>query len=160
MGAASSVWAAVLLRHAIHGDTGNPANENMCSKCFRNKITAAVSVSVPVPIAAKAAGEACSASVPTPALAQTPEERPVSASPAKKHRCGMCKAKVGLLGFGVAAALDLHASRRAECRCSATFCAACRFPDKHNCTFDFKALDRQQLEKRNPAVVAEKIRKI
>ena len=48
----------------------------------------------------------------------------------------------------------------ADCRCSATFCAACRFPDKHNCTFDFKALDRQELEKRNPAVVAEKIRKI
>lgn len=62
------------------------------------------------------------------------------------NRCWCCNKKVGLLGF--------------KCRCSYTFCASHRQPEEHTCTFDFKAMGRDLLEKNNPSVVAAKVDKI
>jgi hypothetical protein len=39
-------------------------------------------------------------------------------------------------------------------------CIQCRYPDNHNCTFDFKNENKKKLEKDNPLVVGEKIQKI
>ena len=50
-----------------------------------------------------------------------------------KKRCFSCNRKVGLTGM--------------ECRCKYIFCSRCRYPDQHNCTFDYKKHDRKNLSK-------------
>jgi len=64
----------------------------------------------------------------------------------KKSRCHTCKKKVGLTGF--------------QCRCGGLYCSLHRYSDKHDCTFDYKAMAQQQIRKHNPVVVGEKIQKI
>eukprot|EP00937_MAST-01D_sp_MAST-1D-sp2_P004830 g4830.t1 len=50
-----------------------------------------------------------------------------------KKRCFSCNRKVGLTGM--------------ECKCSYIFCSKCRYPEQHNCTFDYKTHDRKNLAK-------------
>ncbi|RVX15315.1 Zinc finger A20 and AN1 domain-containing stress-associated protein 1 [Vitis vinifera] len=50
---------------------------------------------------------------------------------------------VGLTGF--------------RCKCGSTFCGAHRYPEKHECTFDFKASGRDAIAKANPVVKADKL---
>ena len=38
-------------------------------------------------------------------------------------------------------------------------CISCRYPDKHDCTFDYKN-DIEKLTKENPKITSEKINKI
>jgi hypothetical protein len=64
----------------------------------------------------------------------------------KKNRCMACKKKVGLTGF--------------TCRCGGLFCSIHRYSDKHECSFDYKALGAEEISKSNPVVVAEKVSKI
>ena len=63
-----------------------------------------------------------------------------------RKRCWCCQKKVGLLGF--------------ECRCGYVFCSLHRHADQHECDFDYKAFDRENLSKANPVVMAEKVDKI
>ena len=61
----------------------------------------------------------------------------------KKNRCGVCKKKLGLLGF--------------ECRCSDTqFCAIHRLPESHDCSFDHQKFGRDNLSQGLVKVVADK----
>lgn len=48
-------------------------------------------------------------------------------------RCGVCNKKVGLTAL--------------ECRCELVFCGLHRYPEQHNCNFDFKTHDRTNLGK-------------
>lgn len=64
----------------------------------------------------------------------------------RKHRCRICKKKVGLTGF--------------HCRCGGLFCSTHRYSDKHDCQFDYKQQAQDELRKSNPVVTGEKIRKI
>jgi hypothetical protein len=61
----------------------------------------------------------------------------------KRDSCWKCQKKVGYLGF--------------TCRCSYTFCNLHRHFTDHNCTFDYKSLERERLTKENPLVVAKKV---
>ncbi|GFP85562.1 zinc finger a20 and an1 domain-containing stress-associated protein 9 [Phtheirospermum japonicum] len=61
----------------------------------------------------------------------------------KKGRCGLCKKKVRLLGF--------------DCRCGDTFCGTHRYPQAHDCGFDFKEVGRILIQMENPFVKADKI---
>uniref|UniRef100_A0A2N9EDS3 AN1-type domain-containing protein n=1 Tax=Fagus sylvatica TaxID=28930 RepID=A0A2N9EDS3_FAGSY len=70
----------------------------------------------------------------------------VTATTSKPNRCLVCRKRVGLTGF--------------KCRCGTTFCGTHRYPEKHDCTFDFKAVGREEIAKANPLVIAEKLRKI
>lgn len=63
-----------------------------------------------------------------------------------KNKCTICKKKLGLVPF--------------TCRCGDNFCAIHRYETEHNCTFDHKTFGRQQLEKDNKKIVADKIEKI
>jgi len=63
----------------------------------------------------------------------------------KKSKCGVCKKKLGLTGF--------------ECRCGKQFCAIHRYTDKHECSFDWETLGKDQLRKANPVVQNAKIQK-
>lgn len=62
------------------------------------------------------------------------------------NRCFSCLRKVGLTGF--------------RCRCGDLFCGQHRYSDTHDCSFDYKALGREQISKANPVVRAAKIIKI
>jgi len=77
------------------------------------------------------------------------EEDDEEGTPAKKHkknRCTVCKKKLGLTGF--------------DCRCGGQFCSVHRYSDKHNCTFDYKALGEKEISGNNPVVKAQKVAKI
>eukprot|EP01027_Heterolobosea_sp_BB2_P005420 GEZU01008298.1.p2 GENE.GEZU01008298.1~~GEZU01008298.1.p2 ORF type:complete len:145 (+),score=39.43 GEZU01008298.1:314-748(+) len=70
----------------------------------------------------------------------------VKKSPLKKthvNRCFCCQKKTGLSGF--------------KCRCGENFCPTHRYPEKHNCTFDFQGMGRDILAKQNPLVKTAKV---
>lgn len=50
----------------------------------------------------------------------------------KKRKCPVCFKKIGIFGI--------------ECRCGLFFCSLHRYPDQHNCTFDFKQHDKKLLK--------------
>lgn len=62
------------------------------------------------------------------------------------NRCNLCKKKVGLTGF--------------KCKCGQTFCPLHRYSDKHNCVFDYKGAAQDAIARTNPVVKADKIDKI
>ena len=47
-----------------------------------------------------------------------------------------------------------------ECRCGLKFCTEHRYAGSHNCTFDYKKLGRDRLEKENPQISFSKCIKI
>lgn len=62
---------------------------------------------------------------------------------AAANRCRSCRKKVGVVGF--------------KCRCGSTFCGTHRYPEQHDCEFDFKSAGRENIAKANPVVKADKI---
>jgi len=64
----------------------------------------------------------------------------------KKNRCLSCKKKLGLTGF--------------SCRCGGLYCAIHRYSDKHECSFDYKAMGEKEISENNPLIVAQKVAKI
>lgn len=47
-----------------------------------------------------------------------------------------------------------------KCKCDSYVCAKHRFPDQHNCTYDFKTENKSKLRKEMPLVECEKVIKI
>ncbi|KAF6163606.1 hypothetical protein GIB67_022171 [Kingdonia uniflora] len=50
-----------------------------------------------------------------------------------KNRCSTCRKRVGLTGF--------------KCRCWVTFCSSHRYPEMHDCEYDFKAKGKEAIAK-------------
>jgi len=73
----------------------------------------------------------------TPAADSTPA-KPVQAN---KGRCFSCRAKI-----------PLAKQQINKCRCEYVFCDSHRYPDKHDCDFDYAGTGRLQLAKSNPKV--------
>jgi len=46
------------------------------------------------------------------------------------------------------------------CRCGMTFCAKHKYPSEHNCTFDYKTKQRNELAAKNTVTVVSKMQKI
>eukprot|EP01084_Bolivina_argentea_P228496 385909_1 len=61
--------------------------------------------------------------------AEVPENRVQK----NRKRCYGCNKKVGLVGV--------------QCKCGLVFCALHRYPEEHDCTFDFKGHGRKNLAK-------------
>mmetsp|Transcript_12880 Transcript_12880/g.27586 ORF Transcript_12880/g.27586 Transcript_12880/m.27586 type:complete len:155 (-) Transcript_12880:92-556(-) len=74
------------------------------------------------------------------------EDKPPVKKQKNRKRCFECKKKVGLTGI--------------ECRCGFVYCGLHRDPDVHNCEVDFKSFYRNNLEKANQKVVADKLEKL
>lgn len=94
--------------------------------------------------------EAIAANQPESSCALISESAAASvdaAVPAKKaNRCQMCKKRVGLTGF--------------TCRCGGLYCGEHRYDQAHNCSFDYKTMEREEIRKNNPVVVSDKIQRI
>lgn len=84
-------------------------------------------------------------SVEQPAPQQLNVEQPAPQAKGPT-RCLSCNKKVGLTGF--------------KCKCGSTFCGIHRYPEKHDCTFDFKVTGRDAIAKANPVVKADKLDRI
>ena len=47
-----------------------------------------------------------------------------------------------------------------KCKCDQNLCANCRYPEAHNCQFDYAAAGRAEIAKNNPTVISKKIDKV
>eukprot|EP01110_Echinostelium_bisporum_P011032 TRINITY_DN46_c0_g1_i2.p1 TRINITY_DN46_c0_g1~~TRINITY_DN46_c0_g1_i2.p1 ORF type:complete len:132 (-),score=9.61 TRINITY_DN46_c0_g1_i2:117-512(-) len=112
------------------GFFGNPLTSNLCSKCHRD---------------IKARQQQTPESIPE---VIKPSDQPTETkrTQADTTRCWSCSKRVGLLGF--------------KCRCDYVFCSTHRYSDKHECPFDYKAMQKANLEKANPVVKGDKLQRI
>ncbi|KAE8662703.1 Zinc finger A20 and AN1 domain-containing stress-associated protein 7 [Hibiscus syriacus] len=148
------------------GFFGLASNMNLCSKCYRNlrageeqaaKAKAAMEKSLGVEAklddvvveAFKRVEEPSHSHVASFSTAVEQQATVVVVAsdeptePKLANRCFICRKKVGLTGF--------------KCRCGSTFCGEHRYPEKHECTFDFKGAGRDAIAKANPVVKADKV---
>ncbi|KAF3502576.1 hypothetical protein F2Q69_00042772 [Brassica cretica] len=141
------------------GFFGSPSNMNLCSKCYRSlraeeDQTAVAKAAVEKSPEPKQPLETKPASLETVVIAGTSSVPPVAtgqdegepSKPTRPNRCFSCNKKVGVMGF--------------KCKCGSTFCGSHRYPEKHECSFDFKEVGRGAIAKANPVVKADKVQRI
>ena len=97
---------------------------------------------------AAAASAAGSPSRVAPAAPMAPLAPAAPAAPRpKRPRCQLCKRRLGLAAVY-------------SCHCAGVFCTQHRYPESHQCSYDFKTEGRRLLERANPLVTAPKLPKI
>lgn len=137
------------------GFFGNPTTLHLCSKCYKDhclkeqqastaKLAVEKSFAAPVEKSSSPSSSDLAVSAPIEVNFPKAEEKAVVAVAA--NRCATCRRRVGLTGF--------------NCRCGTTFCGTHRYPEQHGCTFDFKAMGKEEIARANPVVKAEKLDKI
>ncbi|CAI0417455.1 unnamed protein product [Linum tenue] len=128
---------------------------NLCSKCYRE-----IRVCEEQAASAKAAMEkthiksvataaehviALEKSSAAAAGSSSSEAKVVAVAEVAKaaNRCLTCNKRVGLTGF--------------KCKCGSTFCGSHRYPENHDCDYDFKEAGKNAIAKANPVIKADKV---
>lgn len=161
------------------GFYGNAANNDLCSKCSREKTSAAAAqhptpntpqqqITDPTPIATinndaspynnnkdninnnddnnddnNNNNSATASATSTPPTNPPPTSTTDSPKKPKKNRCFSCRKKTGMLGF--------------TCRCGQLFCSAHRHAREHECSFNYKTMDRARLDRENQVVSSDRV---
>jgi hypothetical protein len=141
------------------GFFGIPAMQDLCSKCYRDlqlkeqRSSSSKLVLNQTLISQSQPSISVSETVvqqsPSPLVVDSstlPVESVETAVVVQPNRCGTCRRRVGLTGF--------------KCRCGMTLCGSHRYPEMHECGFDFKGMGREMIAKANPVVKGEKLNKI
>ena len=92
----------------------------------------------------------CFKSLVTPATKEICQTNPIeiieNKMPKPINRCLTCRKKIGIYGF--------------SCKCDGYYCTVHRYPESHDCSFDYKNMGREKIEKENPVIIAKKIEDI
>jgi len=156
------------------GFWGRPSTGNFCSRCYKEKMNEkpsdklkqnkteekklkeTVEKDAKEIIEEKTPAEKCEKEAPTPDTCKKDDLKAKTAEgdddkgrkkrkQKNRMRCFECRKKVGLTGI--------------ECSCGFVFCGVHRYPNNHNCDFDFKADARARFlaTATNKAAVVDKI---
>lgn len=123
------------------GFFGRPETKNMCSKCYRELVLAEVKTQASaVEKVSNSPTEISTAAVAASSVQGLKNDEGT-------NRCPCCNKRIGLAkGF--------------KCRCGKIYCTAHRYPEEHQCSFDFKTFGRDLLVKANPIVQDDKLERI
>ena len=120
---------------------GNPAFENMCSKCYKDHTKSAKAIGKP----AETTQQSSSAENTNQTAAAEESKENDLPQQTDKSKCWICSRKVGVMGYA--------------CRCGYTFCKSHRLPEDHTCAFDYSTKGKEILKEKNPLVTASKMEK-
>jgi len=118
------------------GFYGTSATDGYCSSCYTK-------------LGMNSSSKKAEAKRETPLETKDEEKEPSEESEIKQKdvsHCWKCNRKVGLLGFA--------------CKCKYVFCANHRYSDKHNCDFDYRQDQREQLNKSLEKVQEDKLERV
>ena len=121
------------------GFFGVADTRDMCSKCYNDSLKEELAVKVKAPDLDNPMNSNAQSQPPS----ASGVDAIVKGSTSVKNRCKSCNKKVGLTGF--------------ECKCGNMFCGMHRYPEKHACNVNFKAIGRDVLAKQNPVCKGDKL---